>query len=322
MVGDQLRITYDEARRPAPGFRPKLERTISAWGSRTQADLARLKIGIVGAGSVGALVAEALARTGIEDLLLLDFDTVKVVNLDRLLHATERDATLACSKVEVLRRALLSSATATSPRIEALELSVVEEEGFHAALDCDVLFSCVDRPWPRLVLNVISYAHMIPVVDGGVRVETVGGERLTAAHWRAHVVAPGRRCMECLGQFDPGLVEAERSGLLEDPSYIEGLPADDPIRANQNVFAFGMGAASLEVLQFLSMVVAPSESADIGTQNYDFVTGSLDVETDGCQSRCPYSGSLLAMGDQMPPIFGRHHAAEQERAKRSRRASR
>lgn len=156
VVGDQLRITYDESRRPATGFRPKLERTISAWGPRTQADLARLKVGIVGAGSVGALIAEALARTGIEDLLLLDFDTVKMVNLDRLLHATERDAMLARAKVEVLRQALLSSATAANPRIEALELSVVEEEGFRAALDCDVLFSCVDRPWPRLVLNVIS----------------------------------------------------------------------------------------------------------------------------------------------------------------------
>lgn len=127
--------------------------------------------------------------------------------------------------------------------------------------------------------------------------------------------------MECLGQFDPGLVEAERSGLLEDPSYIKDLPADHPIRANQNVFAFGMGVASLEVLQFLSMVIAPSESADIGAQNYDFVTGRLDVETDRCRSSCLYSGSLLAMGNQLPPIFDRHPVAEQERAERARRAN-
>ncbi len=181
VAGDRLRVTYDERLRPSPRFRPELERTVSAWGPEVQSDLARLKVGVVGAGSVGALVAEALARMGIENLRLLDFDTVETVNLDRLLHARRRDAALTRSKVEVLRRALLRSATAASPLIEALEWSIVEEEGLRAALDCDVLFSCVDRPGPRLVLNIVAYAHLIPVVDGGVRVETLGGRRLRAA---------------------------------------------------------------------------------------------------------------------------------------------
>lgn len=322
VVGGRLSVTYDERQRPIPNFRPELERTVSAWGLDVQADLARLKVGIVGAGSVGALVAEALARTGVEDLMLLDFDTVKVVNLDRLLHARRRDAMLSRSKVESLRRALLRSATAASPKIEALELSVVEEEGFRAALDCDVLFSCVDRPWPRAALNLIAYAHLIPVVDGGIRISTARGMRLTAADWKAHVAAPGRQCLECLGQYDPGLVAAERDGLLDDPIYVEGLPTDHPIRGNQNVFAFGMGAASLEVLQLLSMVVAPGGIADIGVQNYHFLTGSIDIDNEGCRPDCLYSGELLSTGDASGiPVTGRHYAAERERAERTRQAN-
>ena len=254
--------------------------------------------------------------------MLLDFDTVKVVNLDRLLHARRRDAVLARSKVETLRRALLGSATAASPRIEALELSVVEERGFRAALDCDVLFSCVDRPWPRAALNLIAYAHLIPVVDGGIRVLTAGGRRLSAADWKAHVAAPGRRCLECLGQYDPGLVGTERDGLLDDPAYVEGLPLDHPVRGNQNVFAFSMGAASLEVLQILSMAIAPGGHADIGAQNYHFVTGDIDVDDRGCEPNCFYSGDLLSTGDRSGiPVVGRHYAAERERAERARRAN-
>lgn len=320
VAGGRLQVTYDERLRPVPGFRPELERTVSSWGPEVQADLARLKVGVVGAGSVGALVAEALARMGIQDLLLLDFDTVETVNLDRLLHARRRDADLARSKVEVLRRALVRSATAASPRVEALEWSVVEERGFRAALDCDVLFSCVDSPGARLVLNIVAYAHLIPVVDGGVRVETPGGRRLRSADWRAHVAAPGRRCMGCIGQFDQDRAGLDLGGLLDERSYIEGLPEDDPVRANQNVFAFGMGAASLEVLQFLSMVVAPCEVPDVGNHNHHFVNGHLDVETGGCRPDCPYSGGMLATGDASSPVLSRHALAERKRDERARRA--
>lgn len=38
VVGGRLRVTYDERLRPAPGFRPDLERTVSAWGPEVQAD--------------------------------------------------------------------------------------------------------------------------------------------------------------------------------------------------------------------------------------------------------------------------------------------
>ena len=205
VVGERLQLTHHPSLSPAPDPNQATQlRTISAWGPDAQAALARLRIGIVGAGSVGALVAEALARTGIRQLVLIDFDSVKPHNLDRLLHATARDVRLARSKIETLQRALRRSATAADPIIEAHELSVVEPAGFARALDCDVLFSCVDRPWPRYALNLIAYAHLIPVIDGGIKVTTASGRRLTGADWRAHVAAPTRQCLECLRQYDPG----------------------------------------------------------------------------------------------------------------------
>lgn len=126
-----------------------------------------------------------------------------------------------------------------------------------------------------------------------------------------------------MGQYDPGLVATERDGLLDDPSYVEGLPPDHSVRDNQNVFAFGLSAASLEVLQLLSMVVTSGEVADTGGQNSHFVTGNLDLDYRGCRPSYPYSGGLQAMGDRSGvSVVGRQHLAERERATRASVASR
>lgn len=319
LIGNRIQVCWNPALRPAPTARRSQIRTVSAWGVAAQADLARLHVGVIGAGSVGALVAESLARMGVEQITLMDFDTVKEHNLDRLLHASARDARLARSKVEVLARGLRRSATAIRPQITAQELSVVEPEGFARALDCDVLFSCVDRPWPRAVLNLAAYGHLVPVVDGGIQVRSQRGERLLSAEWRAHVAAPGRACLECLGQYDPGMVEVERAGLLDDPVYITGLPKDHPLRRGENVFAFSAAAAAAETLQLLTAVIAPCEIGDVGAHLYHFTTGTLDRITTGCKPTCPYTTTLQSTGDSHGlTVTGKHSFSEVERDERVR----
>lgn len=317
VVGGQLAVSFNETLRPAPRANGRQRRSVSAWGPTVQATLARLRIGVVGAGSVGSLVAEALARTGCSRIDIIDFDTVKEVNLDRLLHATQRDASLARAKAEMLARAIRRSSTSLDPSVTAYELSIAEESGFRRALDCDVLFSCVDRPWPRAVLNFIAYAHLIPVIDGGVRVRTHRGQRLRDADWRGHVAAPGRRCLECMGQYDPGLVQVERDGYLDAPGYIEGLPLDHPLRVNENVFAFSLGAASLEVAQFIAMIATPSGISDLGALHFHLASSELGRDDRSCEPGCPYSTWLLAAGDTSGLVVtGTDSAAESERASR------
>ena len=54
----------DEIAHPAPR-RDILRRTFDSWGTESQNTISRLRVGIVGLGSVGGIVAEALARIGV-----------------------------------------------------------------------------------------------------------------------------------------------------------------------------------------------------------------------------------------------------------------
>ena len=321
IAGEWFNATYDNKQIPQPPFREELTRTVSAWGDEIQALIGRVRIGVVGAGSVGSIVAESLARMGVGQLILIDHDAVERVNLDRLLHAKSRD--IGCAKVRVLAKALGASATAASFQALPIEYSIVESEGFRAALDCDILFSCVDRPWPRSVLNFIAYAHLIPVVDGGILIHSSRKRQgLIGADWKAHIATPPRRCLECLGQYDPGVVSTERDGYFDDPSYISNISSDHPIYRNENVFCFSLAAASLEILQLVSMIVRPSGISNTGAMAQHFVTGTIEQSYDKCNSGCFFQ-SIVALGDHAPvQVTGDHRVARDARSARQSKARR
>jgi hypothetical protein len=302
--GSGFAIDFADAVCPVPASGERQRRTRSAWGDKAQAKLARLRVGIVGLGSVGAIVAEALARTGIEDLVLIDFDRVEEHNLDRLLHATVADARDGRLKVDVAGLALEQHAVAMSFAAQRVPRRIQESSGHAAALDCDVLFSCVDRPAPRHLLNVIAQAHLIPAVDGGILVRQTRSGALLSADWRTHVAGPHRRCLACIGQYDPGVVQLDRQGLLDDPSYIEQLASDHPLRARENVFIFSSACASAALLQFMSYVLAPMGIESLPRQHYHAVPGILDseVEPQACEPSCVVP-AFLAQGDAVRPLL-------------------
>lgn len=229
VIGEGLAMTFNDMITPIPCVPQTQDRTVHAWGEKTQAMISRLRVAVAGVGSVGMLVAEILARTGIQQIGIFDFDSVESVNLDRLRGACPLDAFLVRSKAHVARRLLVEASTAIDARHQFHELSVCEPDGFARLLDYDIIFSCVDRPWPRHVMNTIALADLIPVIEGGLLAFQTPAGTLRSAYWRSTVVRPGRPCLACLQQYDPGLVQVERDGSLDDPSYIEGLPVDAPL---------------------------------------------------------------------------------------------
>ena len=295
---DSYRLHFDDKLVPPPDRKEVLRRTYDTWGSQVQGDISRLKVGIIGLGSVGSIVAEVMARIGIANITLIDPDRVEEHNLDRLLHATQSD--IGRPKVELAEKEIRSRSTSEDVQIVSLPLSIHDRLAYEGAIDCDILFSCVDRPMGRDVLNYIAYAHLIPVIDGGVEVQTLN-DYLHSAHWRAHLVVPHRQCMRCNGQYNTSMVVSELDGSLDDPSYIATLPPSDR-GGNQNVFPFGLSLAGMEVNIMLHYLLALEWWPKVRQQDYQFTLGTI-LPLDGeCRVGCEMA-RRLAVGDLAEPPY-------------------
>jgi len=61
------------------------------YGDKEQACIKSMHVCIIGLGGVGSWSVEALARTGVGKLTLIDYDTVGMSNFNRQLHATQEN---------------------------------------------------------------------------------------------------------------------------------------------------------------------------------------------------------------------------------------
>ena len=316
VIGDRLAVSWNDALAPPPRSTKSQIRTVSAWGERCQADLARRRVLVVGAGSVGLDVFVRLAASGICRITVMDFDITQAHNMDRLIGAKRRDALLKRPKVHIAEREASQAATAANPRIDVSDLSICEPEGLRLALDHDIIFSCVDGPWPRAVLNSLAYADLIPVIDGGIGIDNFDDESMRNATWRSHAIRPGRPCMSCNGQLELGEVMLDKQGLLEDPRYLEAAGRSDK-PASQNVAPLSINVAASLLAQYVSYSVAPSGFGDPGPLRYSLNPHHL--EHVDCQTR-PHCPAELAegVGDERIVLTDRHERAEQMRQKAER----
>jgi tRNA A37 threonylcarbamoyladenosine dehydratase len=87
------------------GFEPDLERRFGGlrrlYGAAGYERVRAARFAIVGLGGVGSWCAEALARSGVASLTLIDLDHVAESNINRQVQAV--DATIGKSKVQALR---------------------------------------------------------------------------------------------------------------------------------------------------------------------------------------------------------------------------
>lgn len=255
VVGRSLRVSWNNRLRPPAAATVFQDRTVSAWGDAVQDDITRLRVLVVGVGSVGLDVASRLAATGLTHVGVMDMDCVEEVNLDRMIGATREDAAQRTPKAEVAKRLMESASTAHEADSAAYVSSVTTAEGIAIARDYDLVFSCVDRAWPRAMLNQLAYSDLIPVIDGGIGIDVFDDGTMRGATWRVQTATPGLPCLQCNHQLDMGEVQKERLGLAEDPEYIKRSGRGRHQRQNVAILAASVSAGQLA--QFVSLVVEP-----------------------------------------------------------------
>ena len=83
----------------------QLSRTRLLLGDHAMEQLKKSRVAVFGLGGVGGYVVEALARSGIGALDLIDHDTVSLTNINRQILATH--STVGMSKAEVAKKRVL-----------------------------------------------------------------------------------------------------------------------------------------------------------------------------------------------------------------------
>ena len=293
VAGRRFQVTFKD--RIDSERRKFLLRTVDTWGSKCQRDISGLNFGIAGVGSVGGIIAESLARMGVEKLTIVDPDTIEAQNLDRLLYASQED--IGRQKVDLVSQFTKSSATAAKFEVTSCSVPIQNENALSTILDCDIIFSAVDRPLPKDLLNHIAYVHCIPVISGGVFIDNKPSGVLSQAAWGVTTVGPMFRCLRCDGQYTSSDVILEVDGSLNDPVYIRQMAGTYRALRNQNVFPFSANLATSMVVEMIRLVIAEAWWPDrAGRQHYSMIPNRLNVENLRCNEQCSVKDKI-SLGD-------------------------
>jgi molybdopterin/thiamine biosynthesis adenylyltransferase len=272
----------------------KYDRQIRAFGAEGQRVIESIKVGIVGLGGIGSLVAEQLARIGIKDLILIDDDEVEASNLSRLLGAQVTD--LGRKKVQVIRDHVAAIGVKSVVPIadSALKQSVLLE-----LRDCDLIFGCVDNDRSRALLNRFSHQYLIPTIDLGTRLDAREGS-VTGAAGRVTVAGPGLTCLRCSHHLNPERIRAEslpsdeRARLYKE-GYVMGIDEPAPSVISINTVVAGLG-----VTAGMNLFVDLTGNHEVFGQLFDagsgFVFTANPVHEAGCDI-CDESMGIKALGD-------------------------
>lgn len=226
----------------------RYDRQVRAFGEDGQRAIQALRVGIVGLGGTGSIVAQQLAYLGIRRFLLIDPETLEESNLNRVVGAVRSD--IGQPKATVAARMIWR--IVKDAAIEAVQGDVLERAIGKLLTTVDFIFCCTDGHGSRFFINQLAYQYFIPCIDMGVVITPQGG-RVVHFGGRVQMLAPGLGCLVCRdGTLSADQVRWDLSGVRQrtaDPYFSEATDIKQP-----SVISLNSQAAGQAVTMFLAAV--------------------------------------------------------------------
>jgi tRNA A37 threonylcarbamoyladenosine dehydratase len=137
----------------------RLHRTRLLFGDDGVKRLQSATVMVVGCGAVGSFVIEALARTGVGNLILIDFDNVEESNINRQLFAL--GSTIGLPKVSVAAARIHD----INPDIQVDARNIFVDDSFVLDVHPDIIIDAIDTVESKIVLATVAHAHNIPFIS-------------------------------------------------------------------------------------------------------------------------------------------------------------
>lgn len=145
-------------------YEEKFSSVSRVYGVEMMSKLARMHICVIGLGGVGSWAAEALVRTGVGKITLVDGDTVSPGNTNRQIHTLE--STLGQSKVGTMEQRMLD----INPECEVLTIhQYIDSDNFRDILErgYDCVIDAIDSFRTKASIIYCCKRNKIPIITTG-----------------------------------------------------------------------------------------------------------------------------------------------------------
>ena len=137
-------------------------RTALLLGDKAMKKLKNAKVAVFGLGGVGGYVVEALARSGVGALELVDHDTISLTNINRQIFATH--STVGMDKAEAAKQRVLDIDPSIQVTARKEFFMPDTAEGFDFA-SYDYVVDAIDTVPGKLALVVAAQAAGTPIIS-------------------------------------------------------------------------------------------------------------------------------------------------------------
>lgn len=138
--------------------------SVDEIGESGQTRLLSSKVAIVGCGALGSMTAMQLAAAGVKKIVIADFDTVDISNLQRQFFFTTEEA--GKMKAEMLKRKMI----AINPDCKVVVVAKLIDKNNASELfkDCDFIVDATDNPASKVMVEEVCKLLGKPCCIGGV----------------------------------------------------------------------------------------------------------------------------------------------------------